>query len=142
MELKFTSSTLILKKVLHTPEIRKNFISSCLLNKANFSQTIGSYLFIFTKNNVFVGKGYATDGMFKLNLEMNKNLFSAYMLSSFNIWHARLCYVNKRLMSNMSGLNMISKLSLHEFEKCACCSQAKITETSRKSVTKETEPLE
>ena len=29
-------------------------------------------------------KGYATDNIFKLNLEM-KNLSNAYMLSSFNI---------------------------------------------------------
>ena len=79
--------------------------------------------------------------MFKLNLEMNKNLSSTYMLSSFNISHARLCHVNKRLIKNMSKLNMIPKLSLNEFEKCACCSQAKITKTLHKSVTRVAEPL-
>ena len=26
---------------------------------------------------------------------MNKNLSFAYMLSSFNVWHARLCHINK-----------------------------------------------
>ncbi|XP_021759470.1 uncharacterized protein LOC110724355 [Chenopodium quinoa] len=40
-----------------------------------------------------IGKGYATDGMFKLNVEINKISDSAYMLSSsVNIWHARLCH--------------------------------------------------
>ena len=66
---------------------------------------------------------------------MNKKLSSAYMLSSFNIWHTGLCHVNKRLISNMSRLNLIPKLSLHDFEKCTCCSQAKINKTSHKSVT-------
>ncbi|KAA0046026.1 putative Polyprotein [Cucumis melo var. makuwa] len=143
VKLKFTSGkTLVLKEVLHTPEIRKNLVSRYLLNKAGFTQTIGSNLFTLTKNNVYVGKGYATDGMFKLNLEINKIASSAYMLTSFNVWHARLCHVNKRLISNMSRLNLIPKLSLHDFEKCACCSQAKITETSHKSVTIVTGPLE
>ncbi|KAL0545202.1 hypothetical protein IC582_020351 [Cucumis melo] len=80
--------------------------------------------------------------MFKLNLEINKIVSSAYMLSSFNVWHARLFHVNKRLISNTSWLNLTPKLSLHDFEKCACCSQTKITKTSHKSVTRVTEPLE
>ncbi|KAL0540288.1 hypothetical protein IC582_024522 [Cucumis melo] len=80
--------------------------------------------------------------MFKLNLEINKIASSAYMLTSFNVWHARLCHVNKRLISNMSRLNLIPKLSLHDFEKCACCSQAKIIKISHKSVARVTEPLE
>ena len=37
MELKFTSRrTLLLKDVLHIPEMRKNLVSSFLLNKAGF----------------------------------------------------------------------------------------------------------
>ncbi|KAA0054951.1 putative Polyprotein [Cucumis melo var. makuwa] len=52
VELKFTSGkTLVLKEVLHTPEIRKNLVSGYLLNKAGFTQTIGSDLFTLTKNN-------------------------------------------------------------------------------------------
>ena len=44
MELKFTfGRTLLLKNVLHTPEMRKNLVSTFLLNKAGFVQNIGSY---------------------------------------------------------------------------------------------------
>jgi len=69
VELKFTSGkTIVLKNVMHTPEMRKNLVSGYLLNKAGFTQTIGGDLYTLTKNNVFVGKGYATDGMFKLNV--------------------------------------------------------------------------
>ncbi|CAL9017449.1 unnamed protein product, partial [Prunus brigantina] len=64
IELKFTSGkTVILKDVLHTPDIRKNLVSGYLLNKAGFTQTIGVDLYTLTKNGMFVGKGYATDGM-------------------------------------------------------------------------------
>ena len=143
VELKFTSSkTLVLKEVLHTFEIRTNLVSRYLLNKVSFTQTIWSYLFTLTKNNVFLEKSYANDSMFKLKLEMNKKMFSAYMLSTFNVWHARLYHVNKRLISNISKLNLIVKLSFHEFEKCTCCSKAKIIKTFHKSVTRVTEPPE
>ena len=62
MEPKFTSGkTIILKKVLHVPEIRKNLVPGYLINKVGFTQTIGVDLYTLTKNGVFVGKGYATD---------------------------------------------------------------------------------
>ena len=69
VKLKFTfGKTLVLKEVLHTHEIRKNLVSEYLLNKADFTQAIRSDIFTLTKNNVFMGKGYATNDMFKLNL--------------------------------------------------------------------------
>ncbi|CAL0320864.1 unnamed protein product [Lupinus luteus] len=118
VELKFTSGkTLILKDVMHTPEMRKNLVSGFLLNKAGFTQTIGADLYTLTRNGVFVGKGYATDGMFKLNVDVsiNKISDSAYMLCDFNIWHSRLCHVNKHAILNMSSLGLIPKLSKNDF---------------------------
>ncbi|KAL5834846.1 hypothetical protein ACOSQ4_014343 [Xanthoceras sorbifolium] len=80
VELKFTSGkVVILKDVLHTLEIRKNLVSGYLLNKSGFTQTIGADFYTITKNNIFVGKWYTTDGIFKLNVEMNKIVPSAYM---------------------------------------------------------------
>ncbi|KAI9182132.1 hypothetical protein LWI28_022386 [Acer negundo] len=63
VELNFTSGkTVILKDVLHTPEIIKNLVSGYILNKAGFTQTIGADLFTLTKNEIFVGKDYAIEG--------------------------------------------------------------------------------
>ena len=129
--------------MLHVPEIRKNLVYGYLINKAGFTQTIGDDLYTLTKNGVFVGKRYATDGMFKLNVDvMNKNFVSAYMLSSFNVWHTRLCHVNKKLVKQMSNLGLLLELSLSNFEKCEFCSQAKVTRAPHKSVIRETELLE
>ncbi|XP_030945271.1 uncharacterized protein LOC115969796 [Quercus lobata] len=73
VELKFTSGrVLTLKDVLYTPSMRKNLMSSFLLNKAGFKQTMESDNYVITKKGLFVGKGYACDGMFKLNIENNK----------------------------------------------------------------------
>ena len=88
-----------------------------------------------------MGKGYACDNMFKLNVEMNKNVASSsYIVSSFNVWHARLCHVNKKLIKNMSRLGIIPNVRLDDFEKCESCSQAKITKTPYKSIERKSEP--
>ena len=86
IDLKFTSGrVLTLKDVLYTLSIRKNFMSSFLLNKASFKQTIESNNYVITKKGLFVSKSYACDGMFKLNVENNKaSTGSVYMLSSIN----------------------------------------------------------
>ncbi|KAK2455989.1 putative mitochondrial protein [Trifolium repens] len=145
IELKFTSGkTLILKDVMHVPEMKKNLVSGFLLNKAGFSQAIGADLYTITKNGIFIGKGYATDGMFKLNVDLNSNKISTsvYSLCDFNIWHSRLCHVNMRSISNLSHLGLIPKLNFNDINKCEFCSQAKITKSSHKSVIRKTELME
>ena len=113
VELKFTSGrVLTLKDVLYTPSMRKNLMSSFLLNKAGFKQTMESDNYVITKKGLFVGKGYACDGMFKLNVENNKASTSLfYMLSSINFWHACLCHINSRYVGIMSSLGLIPRLS-------------------------------
>jgi len=110
VELKFTSGkTLILKEVMHTQKIRKNLVSGFLLNKARFEQIMGADMYTITKNGIFwelicTPLQIIGDDMFKLNIDINKISSSTYMLCDFNIWHARLCHVNKQIISNMSGL--------------------------------------
>ena len=88
--------------------------------------------YVITKNGLFVGKRYACDGMFKLNVENNKaSTSSVYMLSSINFWHARLCHINSRYVGIMSSLGLILRLS-KDFEKCETCSQVKITKMPHK----------
>ena len=98
--------------------------------------------YVITKKGLFVSKGYACDGIFKLNVENNKASTSlVYMLSSINFWHARLCHINNRYVGIMSSLGLIPRLS-KDFEKCETYSQAKITKKPHKSVVRNTELLE
>ena len=113
VDLKFTfGRVLTLKDIFYTPSIRNNLMSSFLLNKAGFKQTMESDNYVITKKGLFVGKGYACNGMFKLNVENNKaSTSSVYMLSSINFWHVRLCHINSRYVGIMSSLGLISRLS-------------------------------
>ena len=68
--LKMTSGKkLTLNDVLHVPDIRKNLVSCSLLSKNGFKLGFESDKFVLTKNGVYVGKGYMSNGLFKINIE-------------------------------------------------------------------------
>ncbi|XP_070005782.1 uncharacterized protein [Nicotiana sylvestris] len=69
--LKMTSGKVVtLNNVLHVPEIRKNLVSDGLLVKNDFKCVFVSDKVVTSKNEMFVGKGYLTEGLFKLNRKM------------------------------------------------------------------------
>ena len=86
--LKFNSGREVtLKDVFHVLDIRKNLVSSLLLNKAGFKQVFEADQYVLSKKGMFVGKGYACDDMlFKFNVEMNENSSFAYIVSCVNVW--------------------------------------------------------
>lgn len=45
----------------------------------------GKSFYFKEKNNAFVGKGYVTNGMFKVNLKMNKVKSYVYLLCFINV---------------------------------------------------------
>ena len=82
MQLEFIyEKILVLIDVYHVPAVRKNLVSSSLLNKSGFKLVFESNKFILSKGGTFVGKGYIYEGMFKLNIN-NMNVSSAYMVDS------------------------------------------------------------
>ncbi|XP_021986446.1 uncharacterized protein LOC110882835 [Helianthus annuus] len=93
--LKITSGKeLTLTNVLYVPEIRKNLVSGWMLNKFGFRLVFESDNFVLSRRGMFVGKGYALNGMFKMNVmvvnqnkKMNESCSSTYMIESSNVWH-------------------------------------------------------
>ncbi|GKB70331.1 hypothetical protein Tco_0931743 [Tanacetum coccineum] len=66
----FTSgNNLTLNNVFHVPNVRKNLMSGSILSKFGFKLVFEFDKFILSKGGKFVGKGYLSGGMFKLNID-------------------------------------------------------------------------
>ena len=67
IDLFYTScKKVLLTNVLYVPKMSRNLVSGNLLGKPRIKVAIDYDKLILFKYNVFVGKGYACDGMFKL----------------------------------------------------------------------------
>ena len=149
--LKMTSGKeLILNNVLHVPDIRKNLVSGSLLSKNGFKLVFESDKFVLIKNGVYIGKGYLSDDLFKLNVlivvpttyDMNKNSDSSVYICELNVWHNRLGHVNIESLRKLVQLNYLPKLNFENNDKCQICVEAKLSKTSFPSIERSTEPLE
>ena len=91
---------LTLKDVLHVPDIQKNLVFGSLLSKNGFKLVFEFDKFSLFKSGMYVGKGYLSNGLFKMNVITvfptidNDKGSSIYMLESSNAWHGRLGHVN------------------------------------------------
>ena len=112
-------------------------MSVSLLGKVRVRILFDSNKIVLTKNEAFVGKGYCNKGLFMLNVYdiINNNAsssFFAYIVDSYDIWHARLGHVNFSYMKKMVELSLIPKLSLENHGKCESCVESKPTKKSCK----------
>ncbi|GJX73502.1 retrovirus-related pol polyprotein from transposon TNT 1-94 [Tanacetum coccineum] len=134
-------------KLTNVLYVRKNLVSGWLLNKFGFRLVFESDKFVLSKNQMYVGKGYAVNGMFKLNVmvvmnDINKMNSSAYLIESSNVWHGRLGHVNFNPMHRLIKFNSIPNFHIDLKYKCETCVEAKLTISSFKSVKRKTEPLD
>ena len=148
--LKMTSGKeLTLNNVLHVPEISKNLIAGSLMLKNGFKLVFESDEFVITKAEMYVGRGYMTDGMFKLNTmtivpknSMNKKgESSVYIVDSSILWNGRLGHVNYGSLKRMVNLECLPKIAFDPNHKCLICVEAKMTKVPFKNVERNTEPL-
>nr|GEU49975.1 zinc finger, CCHC-type [Tanacetum cinerariifolium] len=78
-DLKFSSGKIVsLFNALHVPNIKKNLVSSSVLNNCGYKQVIESNNFVLSKHGVFIGFGYLSNQMFRLNI-VNDNIALAVM---------------------------------------------------------------
>ncbi|GJV22400.1 zinc finger, CCHC-type containing protein [Tanacetum coccineum] len=145
VDLKFSSGKIVLLfNVLHVPNIRKNLVSSSVLNNCGYKQVIESNKFVLSKHGMFIGFGYLSNQMFRLNI-VNDNIASAFMstskLNDSILWHARLGHVHFKRMQDMSKDGLIPAFDM-DTEKCKTCMLNKITQKPFQNVKRETKVLE
>ena len=132
------------------PEIQKNLVSGSLLSKKGFKLVFVSDNFILTKNGMYVRKGYMSNGLFKMNVmtivlpikNINKNMSSAYMLESSNVWHGRLGHVNYDTLRRLIDMECLPKFKIDQNHNCEICVESKLIRTSFQSIERSSETLE
>ena len=126
-------------------------MSRSLLSKKGFKLVFVSDNFILTNNGMYVGKGYMSNELFKMNVMNivphikninNKNTSSAYMLESSNVWHGRLRHVYYDTLRRLINMKCLAKFKLYQNHKCEICVESKLTRTSFQSIERSSEPLE
>ncbi|GJX98716.1 zinc finger, CCHC-type containing protein [Tanacetum coccineum] len=116
VDLKFSSRKIVsLLNVLHVPNIRKNLVYSSVLNNCGYKQVTESNKFDLSKHGVFIGFGYLSNHMFRLNI-VNDNI-------------------------DMSKDRLIPAFNM-DTEKCKTCMLTKITKKPFLNVKRETKVLE
>ncbi|GJW23717.1 zinc finger, CCHC-type containing protein [Tanacetum coccineum] len=145
IDLRFSSGNIVsLLNVLHVPNIRKNLVSSNVLNNCGYKQVIESNKFVLSKHGVFIGFGYLSNHMFRLNI-VSDNIGSAFMstskLNDSILWHTRLVHVHFKRMHDMSKDRLIPAFDM-DTEKCKTCMLTKITKKPFQNVKRETKVLE
>ena len=143
--LKMTSGKVVtLNRVSYVPELRKNLVSIPVLTKNGFKCVFVSDKVVVSKNEMYVGKGYLTEGLFKLNViavDMNKDFASSYLLESKCLWHERLGHVNNKTLRKLINLNVLPKFECNK-SKCQVCVESKYAKHPYKSVARNSYPLE
>jgi len=111
-----------------------------LLNKVGVKVSFEYDKIVMTKNNVFVRKTYCDQGLFVLNIYevMNEFESSAYIVDSYDIWHARLGHVNSSYVMKLQRLGLIN---MHDKQnsKCDVCVESKISKKTCHSIERQTE---
>ena len=71
-----------LTNVLYVLEIRKNLVFGSLVNSHGFQMVFELDKFVVSKSGIYIGKGYMSDGMWKLNVMtvMKSNMNKARVL--------------------------------------------------------------
>nr|GEY14702.1 zinc finger, CCHC-type [Tanacetum cinerariifolium] len=143
VDFKFSFGKIVsLFNVLHVPNIRKNLVSSSVLNNCGYKQVIE---LVLSKHGVFIGFGYLSNQVFRLNIVNDINIVSAFMSTSkLNVsilWHARLGNVYFKNMQDMFKDGLIPAFDM-DTEKCKTCMLNKISKKSFQNVKHETKVLE
>lgn len=137
---------LILHNVLYIPGISKNLVSGSLLVQRGYKFVLESNKVIITKGDLFIGKGYVVNGLFKLNtmFASSNEINSAPSFSDSNsiLWHAKFGHVHLHRIKEMMDLALIPKSKIDFSNKCEICTESKQPRKPYNNVNRETKPLE
>ena len=99
----------------HGLSINRNLISGSLLCQDGFKLVFESNKVVISKFGNFVGKGYESGGLFRLNIvdpNFHLNIASMNKICESNVWHSCFCHINFDTIARLSRLELIPKLEV------------------------------
>ncbi|CAL5397431.1 unnamed protein product [Camellia sinensis] len=145
IDLKMTSGKILtLRDVRYVPEVRRNLISGSCLVQLGYKIVMESNKIVISKNDIFIGKGFVCDGLFKLNVSFEVNYIShnIFNIEICDLWHKRLGHVNLGKIRKMMDLELVPKSSIDVKRKCEICVKAKQPKKPYKSVQRNSQVLD
>ncbi|GJS73994.1 RNA-directed DNA polymerase, eukaryota [Tanacetum coccineum] len=118
VQMKFTSGkTMTLHNVLHVHTISKSLVFVGKLDEHGFKIAIESKKVVIAKCDLFVGKGYYKEGMYRLNVEneLPKNVLDSNILDSPTVGN-QISHVSLR-----SNFDSVVDLHVHEINQIFVC---------------------
>ena len=106
-----------------------------IIEQHGFKLVFESNKFVLSKSDMYIGKCYVSNGMWKLNAmtiiksNLNEASTSMYMLELSNLWHGRLGHVNYDTLRILINLNHIPTFQIDVKHKCETCVEAKLTKS-------------
>ena len=105
------------------------------MNRLGYKLVFEADGYIISKNNLFVGHACLCNSLFKLSLDLNKDVICNVETSPMNeivdlhyLWHVRLGYGNFHKISFMSKHDLIP-MCVKMSKNCKTCMLNKITRT-------------
>ena len=149
IELLFTSGNLlVIRDVYYAPEFGRHLVSGLVLNRLGYKLVFQADRCIIFKNNLFIGRSYLCNNLFKFSVDLNKDVICNILRDLSNekvdlhyLWHVRLEHVNFYKIAFTSGHDLIpmcTKMS----KNYKTCMLNKITRIPFKSVEQKSEILE
>ena len=90
-------------------------------------------------------KRFCNQGIFLLSINevMKENSSSsAYLVDSYDVWHAILVHASTGYIKKMQSLGLINNIDYLGLSKCQICVTSKLTKKTCKSMSRETKLLE
>ena len=113
---------MMLKGVRHVPEVKKNLISTGLLDDDGYHTTFGSQKWKINKGAMAIARGPKLDTLYSLHAgHCPHSDVNAAELPKISLWHSRLGHMSVKGMEQLALFGYLPSLKFSDLKKCEFC---------------------
>ena len=125
---------LVLKDVMHIPDMRLNLISTGRLDDEGFCNTFSNGKWKLTKGSLVVARGKKYSKLYFIQAKLSQDVVNTMENdSTVELWHKRLGHMSEKSMTRLAKKNVLPGLDQVHLKKCADCLAGKQNRVAFKS---------